>query len=333
MNFRKLTTDAGTPLFLSPEAELVSLSGHPSKGGCYWLEVKPAPDMDTKSFCIMSDNPDNILQYWVSSSMAELQRHQEALESTYAEQLDELRAALEEARSAANPNPAQAAKIEEQQKEIQRLMDQLYLAETKLGELPDIEPASNGASFWSSAYFAEGSRLAACQVRLFTTPMGMAGQGFRQALTRSHTNIREGGKIPAKATFHTLYLELVGPKAKEMRSILKDKGLLQLDLIQGQIGLGLASRMKWEGTTGALDLKGLKTPTKLKDGAFGDWVHLTDRGIQISRKSIFAVSLSFGSSPLQGSADTLQGGDVVVRVTLTGRWDENPFEPVGHLGY
>ena len=47
---------------------------------------------------------------------------------------------------------------------------------------------------WSSYFLQKGADVRNLTHRLFVTPIGMCGQGFRRALGRTDTNLREGGR-------------------------------------------------------------------------------------------------------------------------------------------
>jgi len=52
-------------------------------------------------------------------------------------------------------------------------------------------------ALYSTFAFAQNTALANSQNRVFATPLGQNGQGFTQALTRTETNLKEGGRIPS----------------------------------------------------------------------------------------------------------------------------------------
>jgi len=54
-----------------------------------------------------------------------------------------------------------------------------------------------GITLYSTFAFPGGTVLANSQNRIFTTPLGAQGQGFAGALTRTETNLKEGGRIPS----------------------------------------------------------------------------------------------------------------------------------------
>jgi hypothetical protein len=54
-----------------------------------------------------------------------------------------------------------------------------------------------GITLYSTFAFPSGTALANSQNRIFTTPLGAQGQGFVGGLTRTETNLKEGGRIPS----------------------------------------------------------------------------------------------------------------------------------------
>lgn len=52
-------------------------------------------------------------------------------------------------------------------------------------------------SLYSTQYLANAVALANSQWRIFTVPLGGQGQGFAQGLTKTETNLKEGGRIPS----------------------------------------------------------------------------------------------------------------------------------------
>jgi len=52
-------------------------------------------------------------------------------------------------------------------------------------------------TLYSTHAFPAGSAIANSSNRIFTTPLGSQGQGFTTGLTKTETNLKEGGRIPS----------------------------------------------------------------------------------------------------------------------------------------
>lgn len=52
-------------------------------------------------------------------------------------------------------------------------------------------------TLYSTQAFPAGTALANSQNRIFNTPLGATGQGFAAGLTKTETNLKEGGRIPS----------------------------------------------------------------------------------------------------------------------------------------
>jgi hypothetical protein len=52
-------------------------------------------------------------------------------------------------------------------------------------------------TLYSTLALPAGTALANSQNRIFTAPLGQSGQGFTTALTKTETNLKEGGRIPS----------------------------------------------------------------------------------------------------------------------------------------
>jgi hypothetical protein len=67
--------------------------------------------------------------------------------------------------------------------------------------VPSTQPTNlfrfGGITLYSTFAFPAGTALANSQNRIFTTPLGAQGQGFVGGLTRTETNLKEGGRIPS----------------------------------------------------------------------------------------------------------------------------------------
>lgn len=70
------------------------------------------------------------------------------------------------------------------------------------------EVSGRPVTFWSTYRFEQGDQANDTQVRLFVTPLGQWGQGFRSGcLGSAETNLREGGStgLSRPVVFHRLF--------------------------------------------------------------------------------------------------------------------------------
>jgi hypothetical protein len=99
----------------------------------------------------------------------------------------------------------------------------------------DTKPSSD-VVVWST-YLLSGA-IEYGSFRLFTTPLGMQGQGFTVGLTRAETNLREGGRIPGMYCLDVTHVgvELFGD-TEDVEAV-RQSGTLAWNFVQTEVDIG-----------------------------------------------------------------------------------------------
>lgn len=163
---------------------------------------------------------------------------------------------------------------------------------------------------WSTQFFPDCTQLAMTSSCLFRTPLGAQGQGHPGALDISHTNLREGGRVPSGMSFAVSAVKVdLKCKDAETRINVVQNGVLRWDFVQCIVDMGPLSVFSWQNdytegsfVIGSWPKKSSHTPLN----RFGR------DGVDLSANTTFGVRLEFGRDAKPPKAD------VEVRVCLGG---------------
>lgn len=191
------------------------------------------------------------------------------------------------------------------------------------------------SSLWSTYRYAHGAALADTDNRVFTTQMGMTGQGFTVPLTISETNATENGRIPngagygVKGVATQVYYQpttaaTYPPTGADLWNVVQN-GILRWFFIQVFIDICPISLSGAGGgvfgtsaDTGAAYGEGNGSQVSLNNGAGQVWVY-SDQPILLDAGLTFSLAQQFG-----GFATVVDGGpaddDLLIRNVLFGNY-------------
>lgn len=192
-----------------------------------------------------------------------------------------------------------------------------------------------GITLYSTFAFPAGTAIQNSQNRIFTTPLGAQGQGFVGGLTRTETNLKEGGRIPSGQAYDVYgvatqimassqALADVNPMDAPFNDAIAtvaslqnivNTGVLQWDFTQTVVDIcpimlagagggvfGAIAQNAAAGNSGAMN-----------NGNGGIWMY-RKHPVALPGNTTFAVLITFGSraAPIPG------GNDLAIRVVLLG---------------
>lgn len=198
-------------------------------------------------------------------------------------------------------------------------------------------------TLYSTHAFVAGTALANSQNRIFTTPLGAQGQGYAVGLSKTETNLKEGGRIPSGQAYdvYGVATQIIGATTDvdgniDQQCVAFDDASTITDL-QNVVNNGVLS---WDftqtvvdicpvmlagaggGVYGAISTNAANASAgAMNNGNGGIWMY-RKHPVALPGNTTFAILIQFGSRtcPVQGiindiSADTLS---IAVRVVLLG---------------
>ena len=196
-------------------------------------------------------------------------------------------------------------------------------------------------ALWSTQFLATVA-LADTSHRLFTSPLGMVGQGFTRALSIGETNIKEGGRIPNGVAYdvfgvscHIMAISADNDNAgadwdrliyeQEMTQNLQNvmnNGVLQWDFTQTRVDIAPLNLCgSGGGLFGPLACSGNAADVRsghLGNGAGSVWLY-RKHPVALPGATTFSIILTFGNraSALIPNANDY-GGPLGIKITLLG---------------
>lgn len=169
---------------------------------------------------------------------------------------------------------------------------------------------------WSTLMLPAGSRILSGgpgyqQYRLFSNPLGQAGQGFSTPMTRSQTNLREGGRVPAGVGYDVYQVQWeISSDSSLLARALSQAGTISWDFIQTSIEIAPLNyrASDWHGPSAA--------------GFTGGYLYRKHL-VGIPGNSTFAMTVLFAATGIPGVDDLLAQptqDPVTIRVSLTGSY-------------
>ena len=190
-------------------------------------------------------------------------------------------------------------------------------------------------TLYSTHGFAAGSALASTQNRVFTTPLGSQGQGFTGSLTRTETNLKEGGRIPSGQAYdvYGVATQVIGADntaglAGQMDEPFNDavatvqtlqnivnNGVLSWDFTQTQVDIcPIMLAGAGGGVYGSISQNAAGTNGgAMNNGNGGIWMY-RKHPVALPGNTTFAVLITFGSR----AAAIPAGFGVAIRIVLLG---------------
>ncbi|NCA17852.1 MAG: hypothetical protein EBS90_12555 [Betaproteobacteria bacterium] len=190
-------------------------------------------------------------------------------------------------------------------------------------------------TLYSSFGFAAGTALANSTNRVFVTPLGAQGQGFVGALTKTETNLKEGGRIPSGQAYdvYGVATQILGADntaglagqtdepfndnvatVQGLQNIVSN-GVISWDFTQTQVDIcPVMLAGAGGGLFGAISQNAAGANSgAMNNGNGGIWMY-RKHPVALPGSTTFAVQLQFGSR----AAAIPAGFGVVVRVVLLG---------------
>jgi hypothetical protein len=190
-------------------------------------------------------------------------------------------------------------------------------------------------TLYSTHAFPAGTALANSQNRIFTSPLGSNGQGFTTALTKTETNLKEGGRIPSGQAYdvYGVATQVLGATntaglAGQMNQAFNDStatvqslqnivnnGVLSWDFTQTVVDIcPVMLAGAGGGVYGAISQNAAGANSgAMNNGNGGIWMY-RKHPVALPGATTFAVVISFGS---RAAAIPAQFG-VAIRVVLLG---------------
>lgn len=192
-----------------------------------------------------------------------------------------------------------------------------------------------GITLYSTFAFPATTALQNSQNRIFTTPLGAQGQGFVGGLTRTETNLKEGGRIPSGQAYdvygvatQVIASSAAGADVSPMDAPFND-AIATVASLQNIVNTGV---LQWDFTQTVVDICPIMLAgaggglfgaiSQNAAGAGGGAMNNGNGGIWMYRKhpvalpgnTTFAVLITFGSR----AAPIPDGFDIAIRVVLLG---------------
>ena len=190
-------------------------------------------------------------------------------------------------------------------------------------------------TLYSTHAFPLGTALANSNNRVFTTPLGQNGQGFTTALTKTETNLKEGGRIPSGQAYdvYGVACQVLGADntaglAGQMDEPFNDNvatiqtlqnivtnGTLAWDFTQTVVDIcPIMLAGAGGGLYGAISSTAGNTPIgAMNNGNGGIWMY-RKHPVALPGATTFAVVIGFGSR----AAPIPAGEGAAVRIVLLG---------------
>lgn len=192
-----------------------------------------------------------------------------------------------------------------------------------------------GITLYSTFAFPAGAALANSQNRIFTTPLGAQGQGFVGGLTRTETNLKEGGRIPSGQAYdvYGVATQIIassapGADVTPMNAPYND-AIATVASLQNVVNSGV---LQWDFTQTVVDICPIMlagagggvygsiaqnaagaNSGAMNNGNGGIWMY-RKHPVALPGNTTFAVLITFGSR----AADQPAGFDMAIRVVLLG---------------
>jgi hypothetical protein len=192
-----------------------------------------------------------------------------------------------------------------------------------------------GITLYSTFAFPATTALANSQNRIFTTPLGAQGQGFVGGLTRTETNLKEGGRIPSGQAYdvYGVATQIIassapGADVTPMNAPYNDaiatvaslqnvvnSGVLQWDFTQTVVDIcPIMLAGAGGGVYGAIAQNAAGANSgAMNNGNGGIWMY-RKHPVALPGNTTFAVLITFGSRAAAQPA----GFDMAIRVVLLG---------------
>jgi hypothetical protein len=192
-------------------------------------------------------------------------------------------------------------------------------------------------TLYSTFNFPAGSALANTSNRVFSTQLGQTGQGYTTGLSRSETNLKEGGRIPTGQAYdvYGVACQILGtnggtadqPANTQATSFIGgtnllqnvvNNGVLQWDFTQTNVDIcPIMLAGAGGGVYGTLGGAGAGTANTfqgaLNNGNGGIWMY-RKHPVALPGSTTFAVVIGFGArTPVVG-----QGEGAAIRIVLLG---------------
>lgn len=190
-------------------------------------------------------------------------------------------------------------------------------------------------TLYSSFGFPASTALANSSNRVFVTPLGAQGQGFTGALTKTETNLKEGGRIPSGQAYdvYGVATQILGADStaglagqtdepfndavatvQTLQNIVSN-GVLSWDFTQTQVDIcPVMLAGAGGGLFGAISQNAAGANSgAMNNGNGGIWMY-RKHPVALPGSTTFAVQIQFGSR----AAAIPAGFGVVVRVVLLG---------------
>jgi hypothetical protein len=191
-----------------------------------------------------------------------------------------------------------------------------------------------GITLYSTFAFPSGTAIQNSQNRIFTTPLGAQGQGFVGGLTRTETNLKEGGRIPSGQAYDVygvatqiMASSLAATDVNPMNAPFND-ALAQVADLQNIVNTGV---LQWDFTQTVVDICPIMlagagggvfgaisqnaaagNSGAMNNGNGGIWMY-RKHPVALPGNTTFAVLITFGSR-----AAIIGPVDLAIRVVLLG---------------
>lgn len=194
-------------------------------------------------------------------------------------------------------------------------------------------------TLYSTHFFPNGTALANGNFRIFTVPLGAQGQGYATGLTKTETNLKEGGRIPSgqaydvygvatqilgASTEGSLVQQCVpfneGASIRDLQNIVNN-GVLAWDFTQTTVDIcPIMLSGAGGGVFGAVSQNAAGANAgAMNNGNGGIWMY-RKHPVALPGATTFAIVLQFGSRAcaVEGVLADESLLDVAIRVVLLG---------------
>jgi hypothetical protein len=193
-------------------------------------------------------------------------------------------------------------------------------------------------TLWSTHRFNSGTALANSTNRVFSTQLGQTGQGYVAGLTRTETNLKEGGRIPTGQAYdvYGVAAQVLGLSGDPPAPQVQDNSFQAVtpgNVLQNVVNNGV---LAWDFTQTTVDIcpimlagagggvfgsVGTDTAAPLADvgalnnGNGGVWMY-RKHPVALPGATTFAVVIGFGSRTADIGAGATDG--CAIRIVLIG---------------
>lgn len=196
-------------------------------------------------------------------------------------------------------------------------------------------------TLYSTHFFPAGTALANSANRIFTVPLGAQGQGYVTGLTKTETNLKEGGRIPSGQAYdvygvatQVIGARVVGSSVQQCvsfneQSTIQDlqnivnNGVLSWDFTQTVVDIcPVMLSGAGGGVFGSVSQNAAGTNAgAMNNGNGGIWMY-RKHPVALPGNTTFAILIQFGSRacPVEGviNGDTEDPLSIAIRVVLLG---------------